>query len=88
MSTTNDLVIRMRCGNGDTVRRKWGKGKGLREVWNLKRFWKSAEGSKTVLSKPKGAAPGQQKLKSPSVSWFFRKSSCAAVECSLACCVQ
>jgi len=31
MSTTNDLVIRMRCGNGDTVGRKWGNGKGLRE---------------------------------------------------------
>jgi len=31
MSTTNDLVIRMGCGNGDTVGRKWGNGKGLRE---------------------------------------------------------
>jgi hypothetical protein len=31
MSTTNSLVIRTGCGNGDTVECKWGKGKGLRE---------------------------------------------------------
>ena len=43
MSTTNDLVIRMGCGNGDTVGRKWGNGKGLREGSDLKKLWKAAE---------------------------------------------
>ena len=57
MSTTNDLVIRMRCGNGDTVGRKWGNEKGLREGQGFEKFWKSAEGSKTVPLKPKGTAP-------------------------------
>src|SRR6266850_7705615 len=37
MSTTNDLVIRMGCGNGDTVGCKWGNGKGLREGWGLEK---------------------------------------------------
>src|SRR6266850_1283841 len=36
MSTTNDLVIRTGCGIRDTVGRKWGNGKGLREGWELK----------------------------------------------------
>jgi len=57
MSTANYLVIRMRCGNGDTVGRKWGNGKGLQEDWALKKFWKSAGRSKTVPLRPKGTAP-------------------------------
>src|SRR6266404_3351077 len=44
MSTTNDLVIRMRCGNGDTVGHKWGNEKGLRVDGALKKLRKSARG--------------------------------------------
>jgi len=57
MSTTNDLVIRMGCGNGDTVGRKWGNEKGLREGQGFEKFWKSAEWkNRTLKTKGYGAS--------------------------------
>src|SRR6266404_44138 len=57
MSTTNDLVTRMGCGNGDTVGRKWGNGKGLREGRDLERFGNLQNRQKTEPLRPKGARP-------------------------------
>src|SRR5882724_1851628 len=57
LSTTNYLVIRMGCGNGDTVGRKWGNGKGLREGWGLEKIVEICRRVKTVLLKPEGTAP-------------------------------
>src|SRR6266850_4370223 len=58
MSTTNDLVIRTGCGNGDTVGRKSGNGKGLRERWGLEKIVEICRSVKTVPLKPEGTAPG------------------------------
>src|SRR5882724_2907968 len=58
MSTTNDLVIRMRCGNRDAVGRKWGNWKRLREGWGLEKIVEICRRVKTVPLKPEGTAPG------------------------------
>src|SRR6267142_7079904 len=62
MSTTNDLVIRMRCGNGNTVGCKLGNGKDL---WEGRGFEKVEEICRRVENrtlKTEGSASGQQSL--------------------------
>jgi len=47
----------MGCGNGDTVGRKWGNEKGLREGQGFEKFWKSAEWkNRTLKTKGYGAS--------------------------------
>ena len=64
MSTTNESVIRMRCGNGDTVRCKWDNGKGLREGWGLEKVLKICR----RVKRHEPTAPDRGKSANPSAT--------------------
>jgi len=57
LSTTNDLVIRMECGNATQWNVSGTMRRACRRDGALKKFGKSAKGSRTERLEPNGAAP-------------------------------